>query len=363
MLLHAALNRFGGFSKYHDLGYLIAPREQYCSGVEVQLARYGPVYCKEAYGEEGGSGTLFEYELVYTLAQTVGNNPEGLKIPQEGGGVYGRNVTDYLGTDKEKYRWHFLIKNNRDVDDYGPVIDLTRTLSLSSSAFAAAVSQTLDVEQWLRAFAVASSTGVGDNWISNSQHNAMFYFRPTDGRVLYFPHDMDYAYQQNKALESNDVLRKCLQTPTWAHAFYAYVCSLLQVSFNREYLSDWASHYAQLLPEQGWSGWLDYIDGRSQNVMSQLMAKAGPPIPFVVTSPAGGIVPSITTLLQGRGWIDVQDVRLVETGQPLLLTWSNLTTWEARLPADLVPGPYTLGAYDSQGTLLATIGITLTTGQ
>ena len=362
MLFHAAMNRFGGFSKYYDLGYLIAPREQYCSGVEVQLARYGPVYCKEAYGEDGGSGTLFEYELVYTLAQTVGNDPEGLKIPQEGGGVYGRNVTDYLGTDKEKYRWHFLIKNNRDMDDYGPVIDLTQTLGLSSGSFAAAAPQTIDVDQWLREFAVGSSTGVGDNWISNSQHNAMFYFRPTDRRVLYFPHDLDYAFQQNKALESNDVLRKLLQTPTWAHAFYAYVYGSLQVSFNRQYLSDWASHYGQLLPEQGWSGWLDYIDARSQNVMGQLVAKAGPPIPFAVTGPAGGVLPSITTPVQGQGWIDVQDVRVLETGQPLLLTWSNPTTWEARLPADLAPGPYTLGAYDTQGKLLATVAITLATG-
>ena len=208
------MNRFGGFSKYYDLGYLIAPREQYCSGVEVQLARYGPVYCKEAYGDEGGSGTVFEYELVYTLAQTVGNDPEGLKIPQEGGGVYGRNVTDYLGTDKEKYRWHFLIKNNRDMDDYGPVIDLTRTLSLSSSAFAAAVPQTIDVDQWLRAFAVGSTTGVGDNWISNSQHNAMFYFRPTDKRILYFLHDLDYAFQQNQAPGEQ---RRAAQAPPDAH--------------------------------------------------------------------------------------------------------------------------------------------------
>ncbi len=362
MLFHTAMNRFGGFSKYHDLGYLIAPREQYCSGAEVQLARYGPVYCKEAYGDEGGSGTVFEYELVYTLAQTVGNDPEGLKIPQEGGGVYGRNVTDYLGTDKEKYRWHFLIKNNRATDDYGPVIDLTRTLSLSSGAFAEAVPETIDVDQWLQAFAVGSATGVGDNWISNSQHNAMFYFRPTDKKVLYFLHDLDYAFQQNKPLESNDVLRKLLQAPTWAHGFYGYVYQLLQVSFNRAYMSPWASHYAQLLPEQGWSVWLDYIDGRSQNVMSQVMAKAGPSVPFAVTSPADRILSSLSTPIQGRGWIDVQEVRIAETSQTLALTWSNLTSWEAKLPADLVPGPYTLGAYDGRGELLTTVPVTLVSG-
>ena len=101
MLFHTAMNHFGGFSKYHDLGYLIAPRQEHCSGIEVQLARYGPVYCEEAYGDDGGDGTLYEYELIYTLAQTVGNDPEGLKIPQEGGGVYGRNVADYLGRTKK----------------------------------------------------------------------------------------------------------------------------------------------------------------------------------------------------------------------------------------------------------------------
>jgi len=363
MLFHAAMNRFGGFSKYHDLGYLIAPREQYCSGVEIQLARYGPVYCKGAYGDDGGSGTVFEYELVYTLAQTVGNDPEGLKIPQEGGGVYGRSVTDYLGTDKEKYRWHFLIKNNRDGDDYSPMIELTRTLSLSAGAFVSAIPRTIDIDQWLCAFAVGSAYGIGDNWISNSQHNAMFYFRPTDARVLYFLHDLDYAYQQNRPLESNDVLRKLLQTPTWAHAFYGYVYAFLQTSFSRTYMSIWASHYAGLLPEQGWSGWLDYIDARNQNVMAQVMAKAGRPVPFAITTPAVTILPTRSTVVRGRGWIDVQEVRVLETGQTLALDWSDLTTWEAHVPADLAPGLYTLAAYDGRHELLATGAIALTSGR
>ena len=79
------------------------------------------------------------------------------------------------------------------------------------------------------------------------------------------------------------------------------------------------------------------------------MAKAGPPIPFAVTSPADRVLPSISTPLRGRGWIDVQEVRIVETSQTLALNWSDLTTWETRLPADLVPGQYTLGVYDGRG--------------
>ena len=364
MLFHAAMNRFGGFSKYHDLGYLIAPREQYCSGVEVQLARYGPVYCKEAYGDDGGSGTVFEYELVYTLAQTVGNDPEGLKIPQEGGGVYGRSVTDYLGTDKEKYRWHFLIKNNRDMDDYGPVIELTRTLSLSASAFASAIPQTIDVDQWLRAFAVGSTYGVGDNWISNSQHNAMFYFRPTDARVLYFLHDLDYAYQQNKSLESNDVLRKLLQTPTWAHAFYGYVYGFLQIELQQGVpVSMGVALCGNCCRNRG--GPAGSIISTAAVRMSWPRSWPRPARLFHLPSPPppSRVLPTGSTLVRGRGWIDVQEVRVLETGQTLVLDWSDLTTWEAHLPADLAPGPYTLGAYDGQGELLATGAITLTSGQ
>ncbi|MBN2131883.1 MAG: lamin tail domain-containing protein [Sedimentisphaerales bacterium] len=363
MLFHMAMNRFGGFSKYHDLGYLIAPRQEHCSGIEVQLARYGPVYCEEAYGDEGGDGTLYEYELIYTLAATVGNDPEGLKIPQEGGGVYGISVTNYLGTDKEKYRWHFLIKNHRDMDDYGPVIDLTRALGLGQTAFTSTISETIDVDQWLRSFAVGSTTGVGDNWISDSGHNAMFYFRPTDEKFLFFLHDVDFAFQQSRALESNSVLRKLLGNPTWAHTFYGYVYDFLQVSFNRPYMSIWTEHYAQLLPEQAWSSWLSYIDGRCQNVMGQVMAKAGAVIPFAITAPPARIVTSPSTTIRGRGWIDVRYICIAETGQALAVEWPDLTTWEARLPADLAPGSYTLGAYNSQGTLLATDTIAFLSGQ
>ena len=160
MLLHAAMNRYGGFSKYHDLGYIIAPDDQHSSGVEVQMARYEQLYCREMYGDAGGDGTLFEYELVYPLTATVGNDPEGLKIPQEGGGVRGLSVSDYLGEDREKYRWHFLIKNNRDQDNYAPIIRMTRTLGLSGSAFEQAVDQYLDVPEWLRAFAIGSTVGI-----------------------------------------------------------------------------------------------------------------------------------------------------------------------------------------------------------
>jgi hypothetical protein len=347
MLLHAAMNRYGGFSKYHDLGYVIAPSDQHNSGMEVQMARYERLYCKEAYGDEGGDGTLFEYELVYPLTETVGGDPEGLKIPQEGGGVQGLDVSAYLGEDKEKYRHHFLIKNNRAQDNYAPIIRMTQVLGMNGSAFVQAADQYLDVPSWLRAFAIGSTVGVVDNWISGSQHNALFYHRPTDDRMVFFLHDLDY-YNGSMSLKSNSTLGKLTQTLAWNRAFYGDVYDFLSVSFNREYMARFASQYARLLPEQPWSSWLNYINSRHANAMSQVLSAVPAQVPFAVLTRNG-------QALAGQGWITVQQIRHLETDAILTPTWKDWTTWEAALPEGVVGG--TLGAYNSMGQLVETAAI------
>lgn len=347
MLLHAAMNRYGGFSKYHDLGYVIAPNDSHSSGVEVQMARYEQLYCEEMYGDEGGDGTLFEYELVYPLTATVGNHPEGLKIPQEGGGVQGRSVSDYLGEDHEKYRWHFLIKNNRDQDNYAPIIRMTQILGRSGVAFEDGVEQYLDVPEWLRAFAIGSAVGISDNWISDSAHNALFYHRPTDDRMLFFLHDMDY-YDGSMSLRTNSMLRKLTQTSQRSRMFYGYVYDFLTVSFNREYMSYWVNQYKTLLPEQSWDSWLNYIASRHANAMAQVLSAAPAQVPFKVLSVSGRTV-------TGQGWITVQEIRLQETDSPLDVTWQDWTTWQLELPDGVTSGM--LGAYNSLGELVETAAI------
>jgi hypothetical protein len=354
MLLHAAMNRFGGPSKYHDLGYIMAPNPAHSSGAEVQMARFNKLFCEESYGDEGGSGTLYEYELVYPLTQTVGNNPEGLKIPQEGGGYQGLAIDVYLGQDKEKYRWHFLIKNNRDEDNYDPIMRLTQAFSQSGDAFKQAIEETLDVDHWMRSFAVGAGYGPNDNWATGGlQHNAFFYHRPSDDKVLYFIHDLDYV-NQNASLKSNSYLKDITENPHWDHYFYGYVYDFLQTSFNREYMSYWADHYASLLPEQSWSSWLNYIGNRNSNVQRQLNSALPDEIPFEISNVSVTIENNRLPRVHGQGWINVRWILIVETGTVLDTTWDSLTHWYADFDTGQEPGIYTLEAYDSQGNILGT---------
>jgi len=345
MLLHTAMNRFGGLSKYHDLGYVLAPKDAHNSGAEVQMARFDRIYTQEAFGEAGGSGTLFEYELVYPLTQTVGNDPEGMKIPQEGGGYRGLSVTTYLGPDKEDYRWHFLIKNHRDLDFYDPIIRMTSVLGLSGQAFAQGIAQTLDVGQWIGSFAVGATHGVQDNWISGASHNALFYHRPTDDKVLFFLHDMDYT-QGGMSLKTNPVLRAITADPHWNRMFYSAVYGFLQTGYNKEYMSFWAGHYAARLPEQDWSSWLSYMDTRARNVMNQIQAAVPGRVPFEVTSAARSSPQDGLARVRGRAWIDVRQIRVADTRAPLDLTWTDLVTWQADVPVDTGQSAITLEAYD-----------------
>ena len=63
----------------------------------------------------------------------------------------------------------------------------------------------------------------------------------------------------------------------------------------------WATRYARLLPEQSWSSWLNYIDGRHSNVMNQVLAAVPARVEFSIQTRTG-------QTLSGQGWIDVQTV-------------------------------------------------------
>jgi hypothetical protein len=193
----------------------------------------------------------------------------------------------------------------------------------------------------MRSFAVGSTSGARDNWVSNSYHNAMFYHRPTDNKVVFFLHDLDY-YNASSSLKQNSILRAITTLTTWNHQFYGYVHDFIETSFNGDYLKHWAAHYHDLLPEQSWTTWHSYFASRQRNVQQQLDQVLPAPLEFRVVSHVGG-------LLQGEGWINVLQMRIQETGDVLAPVWDSLTSWQAMMPAGLTVGTYTLGAYDSQG--------------
>ena len=164
MLFNLMMNHAGGqISKYSDLIKVIAPLPQHTSTAELQLARFRDPFL-DAQFDNGSDGTAFEYELIYYPLTTQDSTSEGLKLPAPDD-IIGTIITD-LGDDKENYRWNFLIKNNRNWDDYDALMTFAKGFGLSGASFNNIVSDIIDVDQWLRSMALGMLDGCGDNFVA-----------------------------------------------------------------------------------------------------------------------------------------------------------------------------------------------------
>jgi hypothetical protein len=326
----------------------------------LNMARYNDVFLDSQY-ENGSQGTAFEYELVYYPSTTTGG-PEGLKRPNPDN-VAGESIRG-LGDDKELYRWHYLIKNNRRQDDYRQIIEALTAIGgrATDPGYHDRVNELLDVDQWLRSFAVQSLAGIGDNYANGAQHNGIFYARP-DGKTLYLPWDLDFSFTESVtgALVNNAELRKFVANPTHEHNYYGHVYDMLQTTYKSEYMDRWVDHFDALVPRQNYSGFKAFISRRATSALQQI-ERAIPRVPFEITT-AGPIDAgsSLSVPLTGTGWVDVRTIRLKDGDIPMDLVWTTDSQWQVNLPLDTGSKEYTLEAYDFQGKLVTADTVTVTT--
>ena len=352
-------------------GGLPGSEDDLCRVIAPQSAQTGPAilgrqrivtgeYLDSAYAS-GSNGELFKYELIYYPLTTVDGNHQSLKLP-EPDDVRGVNVTS-LGTDKEAYRWHWLISNNEVQDDYSNLMTFLTAYGRGNDAqYYSDTGALMDVSEWLRAFAIETLFGIGDNYATGSQHNFYLYHRPADGRWIFFPYDMDFTFNNDATstmFPSGD-LAKLTGTAANLRTYWAHVRDLCQTSFSSAYLTPWAQHYNNFVSED-LTQYMSYIDTRRAYALSQLGA-AVPTVPFAITTPNGSApVPTVT--LAGTAWVDVAQLRLAGSSLPLAVTWTSPTTWQASVT--IAPGTnlITINAFDSLGALITppnTASVTIT---
>ena len=306
ILIHHFINRAGDVpGSYNDLVFVEAPGVATNTAI-LQMGRFTNLFLDSQY-ENGGDGTRYEYELVYTLLPSVAGDVESLKAAQEGPSVFGVAIRDQ-GDDRESYRNNFLIKNNTDEDTYQGILDLAEAFTLPAGpAFHERTAEVLDVDQWLRAFAAVALAAVSDSYFNNSNaHNATFYRRPDDGKMLLFPQDMDFAFINGatSSLVANNDLSKLLTLPHNSHFYLGHIQDIVSTSFNQTYIAPWVAHYNSLLPGQNITDLTAFINSRATFALSQLPGQvafdvsATPPTPVTTTliqefASAKALVPSV----------------------------------------------------------------------
>jgi hypothetical protein len=354
IVLRHVMNQAGGLpDMYNDIARVIYPRPLAATAAgtaQLLMAKHDDEFLDGAY-PNGSEGTLFKLELIYFPTTSVGNNPQAPKLPQPDD-VLGTDFVD-LGQDKEVYRWNFLIENNRAKDDYAPLMQLAKTLSLTGAALDTAARQQMDVDQWMRVFALKSLSGDVDTYGFGYPHNLMIYFRPEDGRAVCFPWDMDFSWTRSPtdSLLPSYNIAKVINFPAHRRLFYGHLLDIVTTTFNNSSMARWTTHYGSLAG-QNYSGVLNYIVQRGNFVKSQMPPKVN----FSIATGASqnGLVQTPFVNLSGAAWIDVKEIRLASSPAPLTVAWSTWTNWQTSVPVILGTNKLEFYALDFQGKIVAT---------
>ena len=342
--------------EFNDLAFVISPNPIHTSPAILQLARFGSVFLEDQF-EDGSDGTVYEYELIYYPTTT---DAGGYKVTQPDV-VIPRDIND-MGDDPENYRWVWLIKNNQEFDDYVPAVTLGKQFSKSTVEFNASIADVIDVDQWLRALAYSCATGATDSFYNNSDHNGQFYGRPEDGKILYFPHDMDFAFNNvNLGIFRNTELNRIIANQTYRRAYLAHLYDICSNTYNQAWMSQWTTHLDECIPGGDvFTDDLNYINTRSNFILSQVNAQVTP-VNFAISTNNGNNFSTTDSpvTLSGIGWLDIAQIRL-SNGTVLDHTWTTTDDWTLDLTLGQGTHAIVLEAYDNQGTLLASDSITIT---
>ena len=352
------INHAGGLhDDYNDIIQLMHSRQ---NGVATRLsmARFGDIYLDGLPGGSGSEGHVFKMDGAVGAISTTNGTPEGIKLFQPVNWNSSFDISDQ-GDDKEQYRLNMRLSNNFAVDDFSSLIAMCKSFDLRGEELEEAVKGTIDVDKWMRQFALMSLLGIGDSYTHGSPHNLMFYARPSDGIIEPMPWDWDFLYARPSSapLWGNRNMARVISRPAFTRLFHGHMLDLINTTVNPDYMSRWIGHYGRVAGES-YSGHLGNIRQRVNHVLRRLPEE----IPFSITS-NGGIdfeTESSTVSLSGRGWINVRAIVVDGSDEPLQVRWADEGQWEATIPLKPGKNTFTLSAFDHQARQVGSDAILVT---
>jgi hypothetical protein len=188
----------------------------------------------------------------------------------------------YLGPEPSEYEATYSKETNEELDDWSDLIQLTRILTeVSDDEFIRRVDQVLNVDQWLRFFALDSLLGNRETGLSTGSGDNYWLYRGTvDTRFQIIPHDLDTLLgrarlgQPNRSIFSYTALpglTRLLTHPEIVPRYYQAFLDLMRDVYNPAVLNPLMDQVlGDFVPAAELDSMKQFVVDRMEGVLSQL---------------------------------------------------------------------------------------------
>ncbi len=293
----------------------------------------------------------------------------------------------YHPGDPENYRWYFNTRARRAEDNYSGLISLASVLDPSrtnTSTFDNQIEDTVNLDGFLRVWAIRMNTDDWDTWGTNRGKNAYVYFAPIEGRWHLFPWDLELTYGNVNAfaLPSNPnssynpgggkfpEVNRLINRPQIKRRFWGILKEMVDSQFHSQFLSQWRSmSQAAGTGNLGAAGSNGFIDQRRSRILTTVDSVSYPDQRLTISTNSGNDIETsnLTVNLSGQAPVEVTTIRVLNQGLFLVpepetqFSRSSLLGWSLdNVP--LVPGENELQVigFNSAGDVVDTDTIDVT---
>jgi hypothetical protein len=272
------------------------------------------------------------------------------------------------GEEKELYRWNYHVRSRDEEDNFQPLVNLISkmdpAMNPSTPQYRAGIEAVLDVGEALKEIGVRHTVGDWDSWGYRRGKNNLLYQRPSDGRFVLIPWDIDFVLGSGDGPSTSltytndqygfDQFFRALG-PEYEQALWAIVDGPLTPGAANDYID--RTH--QLLSQEGLGvGSPDSIKSFLASRRNYLLQILDKPV-SITTNDGNSVVTSDADYpISGTAPFNAESMTL--NGQPIEPEWTSGTTWVLR--GVLSPGVnyLTVELFDGNSQSLGIAQITVT---